>query len=113
MLADRLAAMTAERDELRATLDNERGEGVPPSSSWERNDVDFARYGPSWCGGGGPPVNIGDGHLVPRYTLWVLRDPVGDRFADPPPGPTAKEVALEAEVTRLRQRLADVAGVTE
>ena len=34
LLYECLRAVVAERDELRATCDNERGEGVPPSEGW-------------------------------------------------------------------------------
>lgn len=75
--AARLLQMVArERDELRAALLNERGEGEPPSEGWARNDFDSRAVGIAWY----RPSNA-DGSLPPAgamdytYALWVYREP--------------------------------------
>lgn len=65
-----------ERDELRAALLNERGEGTGPSEGWARNDFDrravgIAWYRPSNADGSPPPA----GAMDYAYVLWVYREP--------------------------------------
>ena len=69
--------LVRERDELRAALLNERGEGPPPSEGWDRNDFDrravgIAWYRPSNADGSPPPA----GAMDYAYVLWVYREPM-------------------------------------
>ena len=71
-----LATVTRDRDELRAALLNERGEGTGPSEGWARNDFDrravgIAWYRPSNADGSPPPA----GAMDYAYVLWVYREP--------------------------------------
>lgn len=71
-----LGRLARERDELRAALLNEHGEGDPPSEGWARNDFDSRAVGIAWY----RPSNA-DGSLPPAgamdytYALWVYREP--------------------------------------
>ena len=74
---DGLVKLVRERDELRAALLNERGEGPPPSEGWARNDFDrravgIAWYRPSNADGSPPPA----GAMDYAYVLWVYREPM-------------------------------------
>ena len=74
---DGLVKLVRERDELRAALLNERGEGEPPSEGWARNDFDrravgIAWYRPSNADGSPPPA----GAMDYAYVLWVYREPM-------------------------------------
>lgn len=74
-------ALTAERDELAATLANERGEGEPPSEGWTRNDFDHAAAGLAWY----RPVErdgstAKEGSTEYPWVLWVFRKPGGEAW---------------------------------
>ena len=72
----RVRAVVAERDELAATLANERGEGAPPSEGWIRNDFDPKDVGIAWYASAhadGRSATTDD--VDHTYVLWVYREP--------------------------------------
>lgn len=66
-----------ERDELAATLANDRGVGDPPSPGWARNDYDPEHVGLAWYrrtnADGTEP---GDNDTDATRVLWVVRAPL-------------------------------------
>ena len=75
---DGLVKLVRERDELRAALLNERGEGPPPSEGWARNDFDrravgIAWYRPSNADGSPPPAGAMDYARYPSVAAGVRR----------------------------------------
>lgn len=114
---DRVRAMVAERDELAATLANERGEGEPPSEGWARNDIDPKREGVAWyvrweADGSEPQdddteqtrvawVRRTEGCMI--EWMWEIEKSVG-RMSDPMlasgRAPTARDAMIAADAAR-------------